>query len=98
MVELCGICGLEFGGPADLLEHMKERHGVVPAATPAAPVAAVPSAARGTHRTEPFVCGICGQPFATRERLARHNLFVDHLSILQGLQPRVDPSGYPSSV
>ena len=97
MAELCGVCGQEFGGPADLLEHMREGHGIDETATADAPVATVPRAAGGTRREDPFVCGICGAGFATRERLARHNLFVDHLAILRGRKDRdvgrPEPSG-----
>ena len=96
MAEVCGICGQECGGPADLLEHIKGQHGVVPATTPQAPVAALPIAAKGTRRREPFICGICGAVFATRERLARHNLTVDHATVLTGHTAGRPIAGHPA--
>lgn len=84
MAESCGVCEAEFGSPADLIAHMKERHGVEPERIPQAPVAAAPVAAQGTRRPDPFVCPICQLAFSTRERLAWHNLTADHSSIVTG--------------
>lgn len=97
MAELCSVCGAEFGGPADLLEHMRLGHGIVPKGEPAAPVAPVPLASPGTRREEPFVCGICGASFASRDRMARHNLFTDHLGFLAGKGARPAKVGHGSA-
>ena len=96
MAETCGICGLEFGDKAALLEHVRGDHHVDPTSLAAAPVAAVPQGSKGTVRAEPFRCGICGTVFPTRERLAHHNLTVDHKSVLTSPHPRPSPPRKPA--
>jgi len=64
MSELCAVCQLSFGSPADLLDHRRTAHRG--------------SEATATLRTNPeahrpgLVCGLCSRRFATPELLAEH--------------------------
>jgi DNA-directed RNA polymerase subunit RPC12/RpoP len=66
MSEMCTICGAEFAGAADLLEHKKLSHKD---ADPASDVEMNPEA-----HTRGYLCGLCGQRFPTAQALAQHNL------------------------
>ena len=78
MAETCWVCKEEFGGAADLLEHVRSHHRKeldVNRRTAAAPAAPSSPAVR---RQSPFVCGLCGASFPSREQLAKHSLSDVH--------------------
>ena len=67
MSEACSMCGESFGGPADLLAHMKSAHALDDGTTS---LKTNPEAERPG-----YVCTLCARRFSSPEKLAAHALY-----------------------
>jgi len=66
MAEECADCGGSFASPAELMEHIKRKHGEL---KPKETLAMNPESERAG-----LVCALCGVRLRDKEALARHNV------------------------